>query len=86
MTKLADLQLKIRGRDEKRDIDAFKAESERMKVIIEAAVEHALSAQKADHELSKQANQHIFNVIEQSNAANVDMEDDQAGNNGAKVQ
>jgi hypothetical protein len=72
LTKLADMQIKLRGRDERRDIDAFKAESERMKVIIEAAVEHALSLQKAEHELQTQANQHIFNTIEQNNAAIID--------------
>lgn len=72
LTKLADMQIKLRGRDERHDIDAFKAESERMRVIIEAAVEHALSLQKAEHELQTQTNQHIFNTIEQNNAAIID--------------
>jgi hypothetical protein len=71
LTKLADMQIKLRGRDERHDIDAFKAESERMKVIIEAAVEHAMNAQRAQHELQTQANQHIFNVIEDANRADI---------------
>jgi len=42
-----------------------------MKVIIEAAVEHVLSQQRAENELRTQANQHIFNVLEQANAADI---------------
>lgn len=72
MTKLADERLKLRGRDEKRDIDAFKAESERMKVLIEAILEHAVTpAQKAqiEHELTLQGHEHIFGLIRDTNAA-----------------
>jgi hypothetical protein len=72
ITKLADMQIKLRGRDERHDIDAFRAETERDKVLIEAAVEHVLNARKAEHELQTQANQHIFNTIEQNNAAIID--------------
>jgi len=74
--KLAEEKLKVRGRDEKRDIEAFGAETDRMKVLIEAAFEHVLSKQRAEHELNTQANQHIFNVIEQANAATIAMEND----------
>jgi hypothetical protein len=83
LTKLADMQIKLRGRDERHDIDAFKAESERMKVIIEAAVEHAINAQKAEHELQTQANQHIFTVIEDANRADIVDQNDPETSNAA---
>jgi len=74
MTKLADEKLKVRGRDEKRDIDAFKAESERMRVLIEAILEHAVTPQQKaqiEHEIASQTRGHVFNIIEQANAANI---------------
>jgi hypothetical protein len=67
--KIAELRISLKGKDEKRDIDAFGAETDRMKVIIEAAFEHVLAKQKAEHEIESQAHQHIFNVIEDTNAA-----------------
>lgn len=69
--KLADYELKLRGRAEKRDIDAFGAETDRMKVIIEAVIEHVLAKQRGEHEIAKQADQHVFNVIEQANQAEI---------------
>jgi hypothetical protein len=71
MMKLADEKLKVRGRDERNEVKSFDAETSRMKVIIEAAVEHVLSQQRAEHELRTQANQHIFTVLEQANAADI---------------
>lgn len=71
MFKLADEKLKSRGRDEKRDIDAFKADTERMKVLIEAVVENVLARHTADHELQKQAHEHVYTMIEQANAADI---------------
>jgi len=79
MFKLAEEKLKVRGRDERRDIEAFRSETERMKVWIEAAVEQVLSRQTADHELRKQADQHIFNVIEQANQADIAAESETEG-------
>jgi hypothetical protein len=75
MMKLAEEKLKVRGRDERNDVKSFDAETGRMKVIIEAAVEHVLSQQRAEHEVRTQANQHIFNVIEQANAADISQDE-----------
>lgn len=72
MTKLADERLKLRGRDEKRDIDALNAETNRMKVIIEALMEHVLTPEqkvKMEHELELQARDHVFTTIRDANAA-----------------
>jgi hypothetical protein len=84
MTKLADMQIRLRGRDERRDVDAYRAETERDKVWIEAAVEHVLSKQQAAHELNLQGNQHLYDTIQQANAANVDAEDGVEGNSKTK--
>lgn len=74
VTKLADMQLKVRGRDEKRDVDAFKAESDRMKVLIEAMVELGLSPAtkaKLEHDLELQGREHIYGMIRDANAADI---------------
>lgn len=72
MTKLADSNLKIRSRDERHDIDAFKADTGRMEAEIKALKELLLSpAQKAqmEHDLALGANQHIYETISQINEA-----------------
>lgn len=72
ITKLADEKLKVRGRDEKRDIEAYAAETNRMKAIIEYMVEVNLTpAQRAqmEHELNLKAHDHVFTVIEKANEA-----------------
>jgi CRISPR/Cas system-associated protein endoribonuclease Cas2 len=77
MIKLADEKLKVRGYSEKRDIDAYGKETDRMKVWIEAAVEQVLTRQQADHELHKQANQHVFDIVERANERAIEMENSQ---------
>jgi hypothetical protein len=77
MTKLADEKLKVRGRDERNDIKSFDAETARMKVIIEAIVERVVDERekmKMGHELTVQANQHIFDTIQQANQGDIDAE------------
>jgi hypothetical protein len=72
VTKLADEKLKVRGRDEKRDIDAFKADTERMKVQIEALLEKVLSPAeqaKMQHEIMMRNHDHVYTMIEQTNQA-----------------
>lgn len=74
MTKLADEKLKIRGRDEKRDVDAFRADTERMKVQIEAIMEKVLSPAeiaKMQHDITLRAHDHVYSMIEQANAADI---------------
>lgn len=77
ITKLADLNLKLRGRDEKRDIDAFKAETDRigvqneiMKVQIEAIMEAVLTpAQRAkmQHDLMSRQTELQHELLSQKN-------------------
>lgn len=76
MFKLAEEKLKVRGRDERNDIKAFEADTRRMdaqtdrdRMFIEAVVEQVISRQNAQHELHKQANEHVFTLIEQANEA-----------------
>jgi portal protein len=76
--KLAEEKLKVRGRDERNDIKAFEADTHRMgevtnrdKMWIEAVVENVIARQRGEHELAKQANQHVYNVIEQANQADL---------------
>jgi len=74
MTKLADEKLKVRGRDEKRDVDAFRADTERMKVQIEAIMEKVLSPAeiaKMQHEITLRGHDHIYSMIEMNNAADI---------------
>ncbi len=74
MTKLADEKLKVRGRDEKRDVDAFRADTERMKVQIEAIMEKVLSPAeiaKMQHDITLRAHDHVYSMIEMNNAADI---------------
>lgn len=71
-TKLADLQLKVRGRDERRDIEAYRADTERMKAdseslhrTVEALSKILLTPQQReqmDHELAESARQRIHEI------------------------
>jgi hypothetical protein len=72
MTKLADLNLKLRGRDEKRDIEAHRADTERDKMILEFLKNTMLTeTQKADldHQIMLAGHQHIYDTIQQVNEA-----------------
>lgn len=72
MTKLADEKIKVRGRDEKRDIEAFNADTQRLKVQLEALVKLVLTPdQRAEfeHNLEAAGHQHVYNLIEQANEA-----------------
>jgi len=74
MTKLADASLKIRGREERRDIEAFKADTERQKMVVEFLAKTMLSEQQRaqmDHEIEISAHQHIYDTIQQVNEADL---------------
>jgi hypothetical protein len=74
MTKLADANLKIRGRDEKRDIEAYNAETKRLDATVNALAKILLTPQQRaqmEHEITAATHQHVFNVIEAANAANI---------------
>ncbi len=97
MQKLAEMQLKLRGREEKRDIDAFNAETTRskaksdgelgmLKLQLEAVTKLLLAppdqriqfeqdlrikAMEMDHEHATMGRQHVFNLIEAANEADL---------------
>lgn len=81
MTKLADEKLKVRGRDERNDIKAFDAETNRMKTEIEALKELLLTPQQRammEHDLTQKAHDHVYSMIEMANQGDID-----ASNQGA---
>jgi hypothetical protein len=75
MTKLADEKLKMRGRDEKRDIGAYNAETQRIKAHVEALAKILLTPaqrEQMEHEISVASHQHVFGMIQQANQADID--------------
>lgn len=77
MMKLAEQRLTIKGKDEKRDIDALNADTSRMKVLIEAIMEHILTPSeiaKMQHDITLRAHDHVYSMVEQTNAANLQNE------------
>ena len=81
MQKLANKELQIRGRDEKRDIDASNAETNRIKVMIEALARLALTPQQKaqmEHEIAMQSHDHIAGMITATNQNELDMQKDAA--------
>ena len=75
MTKLADSNLKVRGRDELRDVESFNAETKRMEAEIKMLKELLLSPQQKaqmEHELETQSRQHIFDSIQSVNQSVLD--------------
>ena len=72
--KMAISELKHKGYSEKRDIDAFRADTERMNVTITALTKILLTpAQQTqlEHEVQQAGRQHAFNMIEQINQADL---------------
>lgn len=72
MQKLSMKELALKGKDEKRDIDAFRAETERMKVMIEAIMERVLSpADRAqmEHEIALKSHDAGLQMIVAANQA-----------------
>lgn len=74
MTKLADKGIVLRGRDEKRDVEAFRADTDRMNLILKFLTETMLTPEQKlqmQHELEVQGRQHIFDMIQQANQPQV---------------
>ena len=70
--KVAELRLSLKGKDEKRDIDALNADTNRMKVLIEAIMEHVLTPSeiaKMQHEITLRMHDHVYTSVEAANAA-----------------
>lgn len=70
--KLSIMEIKHKGYEEKRDIDAANADTNRLKVVVEALTKMVLTpAQRAqlDHEVLQASHQHVYNLVEQANQA-----------------
>jgi hypothetical protein len=75
--KLAINELKHKGYTEKRDVDAFNADTNRLKITIEALTKILLTPaqrEQLDHEITKGTHQHVYNLIEQANQADLEPE------------
>jgi hypothetical protein len=80
--KVAELRLSLKGKDEKRDIDALNADTARMKVLIEAIMEHVLTPSeitKMQHDITLRAHDHVYTMLEQTNASDIKMQNEPAG-------
>lgn len=78
MEKIGHEKLKTKGYNEKRDIDAFNAETQRMKTTIEFITKTMLTPQlkaQLEHELTKSAQEDIFSMIRESNQEAIDAQD-----------
>lgn len=74
MQKLAELQLRIRGKEELRDVEGFNADTKRLEVQLKALTELLLTPdQRAqmEHELESKLHEHVYSMIEQANAPQV---------------
>jgi hypothetical protein len=89
MQKLAEKQITIRGRDERRDIESFNADTKRLEAMVNAIAKIALTPQQRaqmDHEIEQRAHEHVYSTIESANEAiigqmtNPDGTQDQNGN------
>ena len=74
MNKLASEELRRKGREEKRDVDSFRADTERMKLQLDTLAKLVLSPQQRaqmEHELEMGTRQHVFGLIEEANKADL---------------
>ena len=81
MQKLALKDIALKGKDEKRDVDAYKADTERMRAQIEAMAALTLTPQQRaqmQHEITLASHKHIGDMIQQANAADIDMQSQQS--------
>jgi|HubBroStandDraft_2_1064218.scaffolds.fasta_scaffold00132_5 hypothetical protein len=79
--KLADKNLQTRGREEKRDIEAYKAETGRMEAEIRALKDLLLTPQQREqmeHQLEVMGHQHVYDTISQVNEAALNPSSDPA--------
>jgi hypothetical protein len=81
--KMTISEIKHKGYEEKRDIDASRADTERMKATIEAMTKIMLTPaqrEQLDHEIVKMGHQHVYNLIEQTNQAALEPEPEPTDN------
>ena len=82
MQKLAMKELALKGKDEKRDIDAARAETERMRAQIEAMSKLQLTPKERaqmQHELMVESHSRQWDIVTQANQAGLDAQSDALG-------
>lgn len=70
--KMSIMEIKHKGYEEKRDIDAQNADTNRLKVTVEALTKILLTPaqrEQMEHEIVKGSHQHVYNLVEQANQA-----------------
>lgn len=75
LEKLAAARIKMRGRDELRDIESFNADTRRMAEEIKAMKELMLTPQQRaqmEHEITMRGHEHVYSTIEAANEAGVE--------------
>ena len=75
MNKLALKEIALKGKDERRDVESFKAETDRMRAQIEALAKLALTPQQQAqmaHELNMESHSNIWGLITQANQGDID--------------
>lgn len=83
MQKLAMRDLSLKGRDERRDIEASRAETDRLKVMIEAVARLTLTPQQKaqmEHEIASSSHDATMQMIVDANAGEISQ---QAGNDAS---
>ena len=82
MTKLADMGLRLRGKDERRDIEAYREDTNRYKVVLDFLTKTMLTPQQQadlEHQLTLASHQHVYDMIQQANAPTVEGQSNGAG-------
>jgi hypothetical protein len=72
MQKLSLKEIALKGKDEQRDVNAQKADTERMKVMIEALARLTLTPQQRaqmEHEIELKSHDFVYDTVSQANAA-----------------
>lgn len=72
MQKLSMKELALKGKDEKRDIEASRAETERMKVLVEAMAKIVLppaERERMEHEIALRSHDATLDMVVAANAA-----------------
>ena len=78
LTNLAERNIQIRGKAEKRDIDSANAETNRLKVLVDAMAKIVLTPkdrEMLEHELMANAHDAALQMVVQANANSIDAED-----------
>lgn len=74
MQKLAEMSLKLKGKEEQKDINAFDADTKRMKITLDFLLKSSLTpAQQTQlsHELEMQTREHVGGMIMDANRADL---------------